>query len=248
MTKTKSVHGKKSQSIDTHDIHKIKHTLDPLRQVTFSTKRGCIGLWRRTLLLRYYVQVQSVPGFSVTWQDQGKGGRCDLTSDLDAERFSSEPIALPNNDVALTKVTIFFEGEQRLKITLYYSTFKVLVQGKSCSPWVDAEFFSLKTLVERLYDQHVGREAAVKAILSLPLPTQIQYTESSSSTSRALPRLSSPSSPSSPDDVPVNCDPSTSSSQSSPSSDDVPVICDPSASSLLSPPSSADEVRVRGEQ
>ena len=151
-------------------IHKIATTLDPLRQVTFTTKKGCLGLWRRTLLHRYYVAVQNIPGFDVTWQDQDKGGKHNLPIDLQEELRSKSSNLPQNEDLALTKVTIFFRDDQRLKITIYYTTNKVLVQGKSCFPWATDEFQCLKTLVEELYGKQADDQTTIEAVNSLPLP------------------------------------------------------------------------------
>ena len=103
------------------------------------------------------------------WQDQSKGGRHDLPCDLKSEKASTAPICLPNqSESALSKITIFYHGDQRLKLTVYYSTSKILIQGKSCATWVSDEFKTLKALVDALYAQNAGRAAAIQAIESIP--------------------------------------------------------------------------------
>ena len=179
---------KKRKSVSS-GAHKIKKTNDPFRQVTFTIKRGCIGLWRRALLVRYFAQLQTLDSIHITWQDQDAGGKNDLPCDLNSELSSLDPIALPPNEsLALSKLTLFYDNKQELKITVYYTTFKVLVQGKSCVEWVDKEFKPLKATIEAIYEKRVGTEAAVSSIKAIPLPIQVASSDHTLSASfSALP-------------------------------------------------------------
>ena len=119
------------------------------RQMTFEVPMSLLPLVRQTLYMRYKSKLgfHAQPGYFVTWVDDRK----DNTTLNIEMRESLDLIPEIPKDLYRTKITIFKDSKQLVKITVHATTGCVLVQGKSCTEWREKEFFTLVKFVKTLY-------------------------------------------------------------------------------------------------
>ena len=120
----------------------IQQTND-IKQVTFDLTKRSTLFWRRILLIRYYVEVGKLSDMSVIWADYDKKSRL-LTLNDETKSFSE---IIPDVNLFKSVVQISRSDAKLLTITIYYTTFKCLVQGNVCQRWVTREFESIKKQV-----------------------------------------------------------------------------------------------------
>ncbi|CAG2192101.1 unnamed protein product [Mytilus edulis] len=113
------------------------------RQITFELNKKSVGYWRRTLLIRYFTDAGKDPQTNIVWSDYDKKSRL-LTLNDESKPFS-EKILDPN--LFKSVVQIHYKGNKLLTITLFYTTYKCLVQGIQCQGWIKREFDNIKKMI-----------------------------------------------------------------------------------------------------
>ena len=149
-------------------IPSVDIKIDP-KQMTFTVPSSLLPLTRQTLFMRYMSELggfDSQPGYSATWVDETK---------------ENTPLALPKiesldkvpdipHELFRTKITIYKNSHQLVKITIHMTTGCVLIQGKKCSDWRQKEFYALVKCVETLYQLHMsGKHRIPDEMLTVPI-------------------------------------------------------------------------------
>ena len=127
-----------------HDypLEQIHDTFDPI-QKTFQTSQVYLPTWRFVLYQRYIGQYRpnNLVGQLI---NQGP-----LHCPLPAEEIASI-LPIPMNLKQSAFAIFNQESRQILKITVYFTTGTILIQGNACHEWVDEEFQILRSIVHTL--------------------------------------------------------------------------------------------------
>ena len=115
------------------------------KQVTFELNKQSVLYWRRTLLLRYFVDLGQDSQINIEWEDSDKKKNVLLLKDEEKPFIEK----LPHSDLFKSTVKVSFKSVKVITITIYYTTQKCLVQGNTCQEWTNEEFGKIKTLVDQ---------------------------------------------------------------------------------------------------
>lgn len=124
-------------------IEHINHTRDPI-QKTFVTQYQYLRFWRFVLYQRYVGQFKPNK-LSGEWTDLGKCHAPYPTTPV----TDTSPV---HEDLQQSTIEVreLSTHRQILKIHVYYTTGKILIQGNACRQWVDEEFSNLMAVVHTL--------------------------------------------------------------------------------------------------
>lgn len=149
------------------ESHVIETKIDP-KQVTFNLSSNSVLIWRRLLLLRYYIGLGSHDLCHVKWVDYDKKNRIIVLNDEEEKQC---PKSLnPNLFKSMTQ--IFVNDQKLLTFTVYYTTLTCLVQGNITQSWVKKEFEVIKTQVESMLIHNTANDNIDIEINAVPLPIQ----------------------------------------------------------------------------
>lgn len=144
---------------------KIKDTLDPI-QKTFETLPEYLPFWRFALYQRYAGDFKP-KGIVSKWTDRG----C-LHAPLPTTPVltcTSVPAELDQSTVEIRHtLSDDDESSKLLVIHIYFTTALVLIQGKACRAWVEAEFNTLVGLVHTLACLPTGSDYLAISEISKP--------------------------------------------------------------------------------
>ena len=139
---------------ETSHTVQITHTLDPI-QKKFKTSPEYLPFWRYVMYQRYIGQYKP-QNLVTSWENKGpKHSPKETTPVL-------KPSEIPD-DLAQSTIRLTYKipneklnsksTTKSLTITIYYTTGRVLMQGKACSVWVEEELQTLVALVHTLYSR-----------------------------------------------------------------------------------------------
>ena len=136
----------------------IELKTDP-KQITFKPTKSSVLLWRRILLLRYYINLGEDENVDVSWYDYDSKNKKLILED---ETMPYNPIIpAPNLCKSITQINV--RGKKLITFTLYYTTLNCLVQGKTTQDWVDNEF---KTLSEKVKDMNKCKKEDIDQMIN----------------------------------------------------------------------------------
>ena len=120
------------------------HATCDSKQVTFDLTKISVLYWRRALLLRYFLNLGSKTEFNVIWEDSDKKNNQIILKDEE----SSFEDKLPDTALFKTFIQVIHNDHKLITITLYYTTYRCLVQGVMCQKWINREFGKIKKTIE----------------------------------------------------------------------------------------------------
>ena len=113
----------------------VEPKTDP-KQITFKLNTQSVLLWRRTFLLRYFLNLGEYHNTDVKWTDYDtKNHRLELNDEQAPFKWS-----IPHGSLYKSVTQITVEGKKLITITLFYTTENCLVQGNVTQDWVKSEF------------------------------------------------------------------------------------------------------------
>lgn len=128
---------------DNCSLESITNTLDPI-QKTFVTQYEYLSVWRYVLYHRYVGQYKP-EGVSSDWINYGKLHCYYPTTEVTDTTAVHTDLQQSTIEIRETK-----SSQKLLKIHIYYTTCRILLQGRACREWVEREFRSLQSIVHTL--------------------------------------------------------------------------------------------------
>lgn len=115
-------------------------------QFTYKLDKTSVLVWRRALLVRYFNVLGKEENCNIAWKDFDTKNRVIVLSD-EKRPFEWRQ---PASNLFKTTVELTINRERLCVISIFYSKFTLLVQGKNCGKWVDNEHTILSELVSNI--------------------------------------------------------------------------------------------------
>ena len=119
-------------------------------QASFNLTKETVFLWRRALLVRYYKILDKEENTKVKWYDYDRNSKQITISD-EKSPFSWKP---PHKDMFKTMIHVIVDKEKLFAITLFYTTYKFLIQGNSIEMWLKTEFKNITDCVTKIRENY----------------------------------------------------------------------------------------------
>lgn len=119
-------------------------------------------LWRRLLLLRYFIKLGESDDINVNWTDYVIKCKKIVLNDEREEFQTVVPKGLYKSGTQ-----IFVKGKKYITIRIFYTTFNCLVHGNVTQSWVEPEFKLLNQKVQEFTKKGEGNPD--EAFNSIPL-------------------------------------------------------------------------------
>lgn len=155
---------------------KIEDKIDP-KQITFKVNKQSVLIWRRVLLLRYFLKLGDNDDIHVSWSDYDIKNKKVMIQD---EKTTFKP-TIPASNLAKSITQISVQGRKLVTITLYYTTHNCLVQGQVTQKWVRTEFKLLSEKIQEITKK--GGSDVDEQINNIPLSTPFRDTDTETSNS-----------------------------------------------------------------
>lgn len=114
-------------------------------QSTFKLDKHSIIVWRRILLVRYFQILGEAENVNIQWKDFDSKSRLIIIND-ESKKFEWQ---LPES-LAKSLINISINRTKLCTITLFYTTFTALVQGKNSDLWFQREYKTLADLASKI--------------------------------------------------------------------------------------------------
>lgn len=114
-------------------------------QFSYKLDKTSVQVWRRVFLIRYFNHLGKDDKCNIIWKDFDPKNRHLVVSD---EKHPFE-WRLPSNLFKST-IDVTINNEKLCVISIFYSKYTLLIQGKNCSKWNTHEYDTLKNLVSTL--------------------------------------------------------------------------------------------------